>query len=313
MKMVIALGGNALTPSKKKVEYSDLAHNIKQACRYIANIINSKNQVVIVFGSGPQIGALILQNEIAKNNVSPMPLDVLDAELQGELGYIVEQSLMNLLSRHRIKKPVVSVLTQVVVDRKDPAFHNPTKPVGPFYTKAEASNMKKKGLAVAFETGRGWRRVVPSPRPKRIVEAGVIRGMSRHAVVIAAGGGGIPVVETKRGYRGVDAVIDKDLASACLAISMKADILLILTDVPCAYINFLEKNQKPIKHINTKGHFHAGNEEGCISSGFFGAGSMLPKIQAGLWFARNGGTAVITNPASAAKALSGKAGTIIGR
>ena len=307
--VVIALGGNAVMPKGKMTVGAEFA-NVRKAMSYILPVVE-KHRTVITHGNAPQVGNILIRSEAALGKAYPIPLSVAVAESEGELGYIIEQSLLNLLSKKKVRKPVVSVLTQVVVDKNDSAFRHPTKPVSPFYSKAEAMKMKKKGLHVALEQGKGWRRVVPSPQPKEIVEAGIIKDISKRAVVIAAGGGGIPVVKTKQGYRGIDAVIDKDLASACLAISMKADLILILTDVPCAYMNFGKKNRKPIKSIDTRGHFNAGNEEGRIREEFFGAGSMLPKVNAGLWFARNGGKTIITNPQSLQKALSGKAGTII--
>ena len=307
--VVIALGGNAIAP-KGKMAISSQFSNVRKTMECVLPVIKN-HHAVVTHGNGPQVGNILIRVEEALGKAYPIPLSIAVAESEGEMGYIIDQSLVNLLLKKNIRKPVLSVLTQVVVDKNDPAFRSPAKPVGPFYSKAEAAKMKKKGLHVALEQGKGWRRVVPSPQPKAIVEAEIIKKISREAVVIAAGGGGIPVVETKQGYKGIDAVIDKDLASACLAISMKADLLLILTDVTCAYKNFGRKNQKPIKSIDTRGRFHAGNEEGRISSEFFSAGGMLPKVNAGLWFARNNGTAIITNPQSLQKALSGKAGTII--
>lgn len=303
--VVIALGGNAVMPKGKMTLVAEFA-NVRKAVSYILPVVK-KHQTAISFGNAPQIGNILIRVEEALGKAYPIPLSVAVAESEGELGYIIEQSLVNLLSKKRVKKPVISILTQVVVDKKDKAFRHPTKPVGPFYSAKEAKKMKRKGLHVAFEQGKGWRRVVPSPRPLKIVEAEIIKKISKEAVVIAAGGGGIPVVETKQGYKGIDAVIDKDLASACLAISMKADLLLILTDVPCAYKNFGMKDQKPIGKIS------AAQAAALIKENHFPAGSMLPKIEAAVWFAKIGGTTIITNPQSLQKALSGKAGTIISK
>ena len=301
--VVIALGGNAIMPKGRMTIESEFS-NVRKAMEYILPGIKN-NHVVVTHGNGPQVGNIMIRVEEALGKAYPIPLSVAVAESEGELGYIIEQSLVNLLSKKKIRKPVVSILTQVVVDKNDNAFRKPTKPVGPFYDKHDANNMKKKGLHVAFEHGKGWRRVVPSPYPKEIVESEIIRKISKDAIVIAAGGGGIPVLETKQGFKGVDAVIDKDLASACLAKSINADVLMILTDVPCAYENFTAKNKKPIGKITVK------QAEALVKENHFSAGSMLPKIQAAIKFAHAGGTAIITNPQSVRKALSGKAGTIV--
>ncbi len=301
--LVIALGGNAIMPKGKMTIASEMLQ-VSQAMKKILPLLK-KNRVVITHGNAPQVGNILIRVEEALGKAYSIPLSVAVAESEGELGYVIEQSLINELTKHKMKKPVVSILTQVLVDKKDPAFRHPTKPVGPFYSKSEAEKMKKKGLAVKQEKGKGWRRVVPSPQPLQIMEADVIKKVLRHAVVIAAGGGGIPVVLEKGTYKGVDAVIDKDLASACLAKSIQADILLILTDVPCAYEHFGKEYQTPIRKITPM------QAEVLIEEGHFTEGSMLPKLQAAAEFAREGGTAIITNPANVMKAMKGKAGTTI--
>ncbi|MBI4170355.1 MAG: carbamate kinase [Candidatus Aenigmarchaeota archaeon] len=301
--LVIALGGNAIMPKGKMTIASEFS-NVQKAIQKIFPLVKN-NHVIITHGNGPQVGNILIRVEAALGKAYPIPLSVAVAESEGELGYVIEQCLVNELSKKKIKKSVVSILTQVLVDKKDPSFKNPTKPVGPFYPKKEAEKMKKKGLHVIFEKTKGWRRVVPSPWPKKIIEAETIKAISRKAVVIAAGGGGIPVIYESGKYRGIDAVIDKDLASACLASSIKADLLLILTDVPFAYENFGKKNEKPIKKMTIKEAKHY------IIEGHFAPGSMLPKVQAASEFAQTGGTAIITNPSNLKKALSGKAGTVI--
>ncbi len=303
MRIAIALGGNAISP-KGKMGVASEFDLCKKAVEKILPLIRS-NQAVITHGNAPQVGNIILRSELAAKIAYPIPLSVAVAESEGEIGYIIEQSLVNALAKHRIKKLVISVLTQVLVDKQDPAFKKPTKPVGPFYSKEEAEKMKSKGLHVSYEKGKGWRRVVPSPHPKEIIEAKIIRDISMQAVVIAAGGGGIPVIKEKGIYKGIDAVIDKDLASACLAKSIKAKTLLILTDVPCAYTNFRKKNEKAIRKIPLKKARHL------IKEGHFAKGSMLPKMQAACEFAQSGGTAIITNIKNAQKAMKGKAGTIV--
>jgi carbamate kinase len=301
--VVIALGGNAIMP-KGQMSISSQFRNAKEAVHKILPIVK-KNHVVLTHGNGPQVGNILIRVEEALGKAYPIPLSVAVAESEGELGYIIEQSLVNTLAKHRIKKPVISVLTQVLVDKYDPAFKNLTKPVGPFYSRQEAKAMKNKGLAVREEKGKGWRRVVASPKPKEIIEAKIIKDIAKKAIIIAAGGGGIPVVREKGIYKGIDAVIDKDLASSCLARSIKADELLILTDVPNAYLNFRQKCEEPIKKLTIK------EAKNLIAKNHFGQGTMLPKVQAAVEFAEAGGKAAITNIQNAELALKGKAGTLI--
>ena len=301
--IVIALGGNALVKKGEKLSVSTQINNVRKAMKSIARVIK-KNAVVITHGSGPQIGSLMLQNEVAKKSVPPMPLYVLDAEVQGELGYLIEQALQNELKKTRTKKSVVSLLTQVLVDKKDKAFKNPTKPIGPFYKKKEAALLQKKGMKIKKVVG-GYRRIVASPKPKKVIESSIIRNLTKSAVVIAVGGGGIPVYKKGNSLKGIDAVIDKDLASACLANSIKADTFLILTDVDCVYLDY-EKNKKAIKKMDIEKALRYKKE------GHFPEGSMGPKIQAAVNFLQNGGKKVIiTSPSMVEKAMKGKAGTII--
>ena len=303
MRIVVALGGNAIAP-KGKMSVGSQFSCANRAMEHLLPIIR-RNHVVFTHGNGPQVGNILIRSREALKPAYLIPLSVAVAESEGEIGYIIEQSLANTLSSHNLRKPVVSVLTQVLVDKNDKAFSNPTKPIGPFYSRNDASRLKRQGLHMAYEKGKGWRRVVPSPYPLKIMEAGAIKNIARHAIVIAAGGGGIPVCRQGRSLKGVDAVIDKDLASACLAKSMKADRLLILTDVQSAYKNFGQKNQKPIGKIKMR------DAQRLIEEGHFAAGSMLPKIQSAMQFARSGGTAIITDIANARKAMQGKAGTVV--
>lgn len=306
MKIVIALGGNALSP-KGNTNYNNLKKNISKACRVLKNIAN-KHDIVIVSGSGPQIGSLVIQNELAKSLIPPMPLHVLDAEVEGELGYIIEQSLMNELEKHS-KKKTVALLTQVLVDKNDRAFRNPTKFIGKFYTERQALIMERNGFNVREDSGRGYRRVVASPKPVKIIESRAISDLLNNKfAVIAAGGGGIPVIKTKDGLEGVDAVIDKDRASSCLAKNINADMLLIITAVPCVYLNYKKKDQRAIKKINLK------EAKNYMKQEHFPPGSMGPKIESAIDYLENGGKKVlITDLDNLNNALAGKAGTLITR
>src|SRR3990167_8893814 len=302
MKIVIALGGNALLKKGEKQTYSNLINNIKKTCQQIAPVIK-KHQVVITFGNGPQIGLISLQNELAQKKIPPMPLDILGAESQGLIGYPLEEQLINSLRDH--KKDVATILTQVLVDKKDPAFHNPTKFIGPFYTYPQYQKLKRK-YKIKKDADRGYRRVVSSPKPIKILEAKTIKTLLKTTTVIAAGGGGIPVIEEDGKLKGVEAVIDKDLASACLASSINAPLLVMVTSVPYAYLNFGTKKQKPIMEITLdkiRSHY---------MQGYFQAGSMGPKIEAAINFLENKGKkAIICSPENIMKALNNKAGTII--
>jgi len=302
MKIVIALGGNALLQKGEKQNYSNLINNIKKTCQQIAPVIK-KHQVVITFGNGPQIGLISLQNELAQKKIPPMPLDILGAESQGLIGYPLEEQLINSLRDH--KKDVATILTQVLVDKKDPAFHNPTKFIGPFYTYPQYQKLKRK-YKIKKDADRGYRRVVPSPKPMKVLEAKTIKTLLKTTTVIAAGGGGIPVIEENGKLKGVEAVIDKDLASACLASSINAPLLVMVTSVPYAYLDFGTKKQKPIKDIaldELRDHYMQEH---------FPPGSMGPKIEAAINFLEKKGVeAIICSPENIQKALKGSSATII--
>lgn len=320
--IVIALGGNSITSKGSNVSYKEMSENIELTCKFLINVIK-KYKLVLTFGSGPQIGALLLQNEIAKNKVSSMPLDVLDAELEGELGYLITQSLINELNARHLNKPVVSILTQVLVDKNDPAFHSPTKPIGPFYTKEQSAEMKKKGMNMIEDSGRGWRRVVASPQPKKIIEAETVKKLvSDGVIVIAAGGGGIPVIKEKLKHgttltrqhimnhyhlSGIDAVIDKDRASALLASDVGADMLIMLTGVDRVALNYGKENEKKLDKITMK------DAKKYLEAGQFPPGSMGPKIEAAIYYLKHNksGRVIITSPEKLAAALKGKDGTVI--
>lgn len=308
MRVVIALGGNALSPPKKDVNYTELAAHIGETAKTLTELVKQGWELAIVFGSGPQVGALLLKEDIAKQGVPMMPLDVLDAEVQGQLGYLIAQSLQNELQRQKLHVPVASLLTQVVVDNSDPAFTNPTKPVGPIYSQKETARLEKEGWRIQEDAGRGFRRVVPSPQPLRIVEAETIRQLVESGtIIIAAGGGGIPVIEEGGRLTGVEAVIDKDRAAALLAAAIRADFLLIITSIDAVYLNYGTNQQTPIRKMTTT------EAERYLHAGHFAEGSMKPKIEAALAFLRNGGKQVmITDEKHILKTLAGKSGTTMG-
>ncbi len=309
-RIVVALGGNAILKPGQKGTYEEQLENVKNTTKQIAEMVKEGHEIIITHGNGPQVGAVLLQNEGGEKlyNVPSMPMDVCGAETQGFIGYMIQQSLINEFIKKGIDKSVATVVTQVLVSKDDPAFSNPTKPVGPFYTKEEAEKRQKEHPNEVWieDAGRGYRRVVPSPDPKAIVEKNAINCLvSSGSIVIASGGGGIPVIKEKDGtYKGVEAVIDKDLAGERLAQEVNADILLILTDVPNAYINYKKENEKALGEIKVK-ELEKYQEEG-----HFKAGSMGPKVKAAIRFVKDGGKmAIITALEKAIDALSKKAGT----
>ncbi|MEM2387616.1 MAG: carbamate kinase [Candidatus Thermoplasmatota archaeon] len=302
MKAVVALGGNALTGKDRKVDFEKQIEATKNSAKCIAKMIKNGWEIVITHGNGPQVGELLLQQKISKKS---MPLHVCVALTQGQIGYLIQQSLLNEFKINKIKRKIVTVITQVIVSEKDKEFLNPTKPIGPVYSDDEIEEIKK-----IYKIGRyenGWRILVPSPKPISIVEAEIIKKLiETNTVVIAAGGGGIPVVEKNGMLYGVDAVVDKDLASQKLANEIGAEILLILTDVEHVFINYGKKNQKRIDEIS------ADEIEKYYMEGNFPPGSMGPKIEAGINFVRNGGKeAIITSIEKAWEALNGRTGTHI--
>ena len=292
--LVIALGGNALLKSGKKFTEEQELRNAREACLHIRDISRLGYRMVLTHGNGPQVGDILLQQHCARSRVPEMSLDVCGAQTQGEIGYMLQSALRPLM-----RKPVITVLTQVIVDRNDPAFRNPSKFIGPFFPKP--------GPGLKKDSNRGYRKVVPSPEPKEIVEYREIKKLSQEGfIVIACGGWGIPVFKTSHGYAGAEAVIDKDLASERLATSLKAETLLILTDVEYAYQDYGTRKQKPLKRISLK------EAEKLYKQDQFPPGSMGPKILAATRFIRHGGKrAIITSPEKAVLALKGKAGTEI--
>lgn len=306
--VVIALGGNALLDPKTNGSIIEQIRTIEQSCQRIAQIIARGYRVVLTHGNGPQVGNLLIQQEEAKELVPPLPLDVCDAMTQGQLGYLIQQKLREALGQLGIiTQSVVTVVTQVQVDPGDPAFADPTKPIGPFYSDRERLLLEQKGY-VLKRVGKGakpWRRVVASPEPKDIVELGAIRALlATGSVVIACGGGGVPVVREGGRLHGVEAVIDKDLASALLASELGAQILLILTNVERVALHFGTPQQVFLDRMSVR------EARRYLIEGHFPAGSMGPKVEAAIRFVEGGGErAYITSLEKALEALEGRAGT----
>ena len=307
-KIVVALGGNALQKNGEltaKIQ-EEVA---KETVQKLIPLIKGGHELVIVHGNGPQVGNLVLHEEAGNSPSTPaMPLHVSVGMTQGMIGYWIQKALKEELSKNGISKNATTIVTQVEVSKDDQAFKNPTKPIGPFYSEDEAKKVAaKKGYVVKEDSGRGWRRVVPSPKPIHILESdAIIDFMKTGAIVIAAGGGGIPVISNGENYfEGVDAVIDKDFAAELLAEKINADTLLILTGVDNAMINYGKENQQALGVISTE------EAEKYINENQFGAGSMLPKVQASLKFAKTGGKAVITSLENAQDAISKNLGTVI--
>jgi carbamate kinase len=306
--VVVALGGNAILQPGQVGTFEEQLVNVDGATRRIAQMVADGYRVVMTHGNGPQVGNLLIQQDVAAKLVAPMPMDVCGAMSQGQIGYMLEQTLQNHLRKRRLKVPVVTLLTQVAVDAKDPAFARPSKPVGPFYDQAKAKTMMlEQGFAMKEDAGRGWRRVVPSPEPVEIVEREAIIDLVRDGVmVVCSGGGGIPVVRARNGaLSGVDAVIDKDLAAMRLAMDVEADILLVLTDVPQVYVDYRGPDQRALDVVPLP------EMERYAAEGHFKAGSMGPKVEAAMRFVRSGGEAIVASLTEVNKAVAGKAGTRI--
>jgi carbamate kinase len=305
--VVIALGGNALLQRGQKGTVEEQSGNLKETMSRIADLIQKGCEVVLTHGNGPQVGATLLRHEAAKSIVPPFPLDACGAETQGFIGYIIQQALRNELKTRGIDKFVVTVVTRVIVDKHDSAFQNPTKPIGPFYSKEEAWRLREQrpDLTVKEDAGRGFRRIVPSPDPKIIAERTAIRALvDAGFVVVACGGGGIPIIEEGSQAVGVEAVIDKDLAAQRLATLIGAHILIILTDVEGAFLNYGTSTQERIREITT------GKLRNYMKEGQFKEGSMAPKIEAVIRFVESGGErAVIADLGSLVEAFEGRAGT----
>ncbi len=309
-KIVVALGGNALSKDGKATASDQLAVANETASELV-KLITAGHTLAIVHGNGPQIGNIILHEEAINTEKTPtMPVDVAGAMSQGQIGYWLQNALRNQLEQLKIKKPIASIVTQVLVSKDDPAFKNPSKPIGPFYTEEEAKKLAKtRGITVKEDAGRGWRKVVPSPMPLSIIESDLIKiAIGNGAVIVAGGGGGIPVYYDQHGrLTGLEAVIDKDFAAEKLAETIDADILLILTAVDNVKINYKQPDEKALTELTVDDAFKL------IAQGQFAAGSMLPKVEAGVSFVSgaNKRVCIITSPEKASKAIEGKAGTRI--
>ncbi|NLD06348.1 MAG: carbamate kinase [Synergistaceae bacterium] len=311
-KVVVALGGNALQEAGSPPTAEAQLAVVSKTCEYLADISCKGYEMAVVHGNGPQVGNIMLSQETAEKvdpKLPAMPFDVCGAMSQGYIGYQVQQCLRDALRKRNRNIPVVTLVTQVIVDKDDKAFQNLTKPIGPFYTEEEAKKIaEEKGYTVKEDAGRGWRRVVASPTPKRIAEIDSVKRLWDSTIVITAGGGGIPVIENMDGsLTGVPAVIDKDLAAERLAEDMETDILLILTEVDKICLNFKKPNQRDLSHVTV------AEATKYIEEGHFAPGSMLPKVMAAIKFAKKfpGKKAIITSLYKAVEALDGKEGTVI--
>ncbi|ODV56401.1 carbamate kinase [Lysinibacillus fusiformis] len=304
--VVIALGGNAILQPKQEATYDNQFKNVVSATGHMVEIREAGHNIVITHGNGPQVGNIIAQNEAAKNVVEPLPIHVCNAESQGFIGYMMETALKNHMKERGIVTNVVTLLTMVEVDRDDQAFKNPTKPIGVFFSEEEAKRLEEQGFTMAEDAGRGYRRVVPSPEPKVIHGIDEIKRLIDETIVISSGGGGIPVYREDSGQlHGIEAVIDKDRSGLKLAQQVNAEVFMMLTDVPNVYINFGKENEQKLSHITV------AEAEQYVAEGQFPAGSMLPKMQAAIEFAKLGKESIICSIDQAVAALDGKAGTRI--
>ena len=309
--VVVALGGNAILRHQEVGTAEEQIANVRRASRQLAEIVSDGYTVVITHGNGPQVGDILLRNELTEDTLPSMPLDVCGAESQGMIGYLLQQSMQEALLAAGLDCPVATVLTQTLVDGADPAFGDPTKPIGPFYTAIQAKRLQEeKGWQMVQIRGQGYRRVVPSPRPLALIEGQAILGLLRAGVVvIAAGGGGVPVVAGPAGtLRGVEAVVDKDYTATLLARLVGAGDLLILTDVEHVALNYGRPGRQDIREMTV------AEAREPLAAGHFPPGSMGPKIRAAVGFLEDGGErATIASLDSAADALAGRTGTRIRR
>ena len=313
---VIALGGNSILRANEKGTVEEQYSNLWQTGEQLTELLASENRIVITHGNGPHVGNLLLVSEMAKDVVPVMPLDICGAATQGIMGFMIQRILANCLRKPGARHNISTIVTQVIVNKDDPAFKNPTKPIGPFYNLEETQKLRQeKGWTMIEDSNRGYRRVVPSPIPVNIQQARVIISMlDAGEIVIAVGGGGIPVVRENSGsLTGVEAVIDKDYASSLLAIEIDADVILILTAVEHVFRDFGRPSQQPLNHLNLV------ETKRLLGEGQFGTGSMEPKIRAAIFFLEETNKrfphrkreVIITLPGTAVKALQGKTGTRI--
>jgi carbamate kinase len=306
---LIAFGGNAILPSKQRGLQTEQMNNARRAARLMIHIVKKGYDLIIVHGNGPQVGNLLIQMEESITKIPPFSLEVCDAMTEGSMGFMLEKALINELRKSSIDKEVATLITQVVVDREDPAFSNPSKPIGPFYSQYRASMLKKqKNWKMIEDAGRGYRKVVPSPRPIDVVPKRIVRELVKTGkIVIAAGGGGIPVIINGNGlFQGVEAVIDKDYTASMIAREAKAELFIILTNVPRVSLNYDKPEEEPISVMTVE------EAKGHLAEGQFPPGSMGPKIEAAIEYIQNGGERVIITSANHLKAsLLNRSGTQI--
>jgi len=306
---LIAFGGNALLPENQRGFQEEQMKNAEKAARLMVHMVRKGYELVIVHGNGPQVGNLLIQMEEAVTKIPPYSLDLCNAMTEGSMGFMLERAITNELRRRSIDKEVITLVTQVLVDKNDPAFGNPTKPVGPFYTKFRAQQLaREKKWIVTEDAGRGYRKVVPSPKPIDVVPKWIIRDLVQAGrIVIAAGGGGIPVIINSRGlFEGVEAVIDKDYAASLIAREIKVDLFIILTAIEKVYLNFGQPDQHEVPVMTVE------EAQGYLEEGQFPPGSMGPKIEAAVDFiAAGGGEVLITKDSHLKAALLKRSGTRI--
>jgi carbamate kinase len=315
MTFVVALGGNCILRAGQKGTIEEQYENLRRTAEQLLGLLSGGSRIVITHGNGPQVGNLLLASAMAKAVVPPMPLDICGAATEGFMGYMIQNTLANCLRQAGAPHNITTVISQVVVDRNDPAFQSPSKPIGPFYTESEAARLRdEKGWHIVQDSDRGYRRVVASPMPVSLQQARIIKSMlDAGEIVVAVGGGGIPGVrEHNRNLSGVEAVIDKDYASARLAIEIDADVLFILTAVEHVYRGFATPHQKALKNLTVT------ESKKLLAEGQFGKGSMEPKIRAAVMFLEEADSnrgrvreVIITLPETALAALQGKTGTRI--
>lgn len=309
--LVIAIGGNAILKEGQRGTVEEQFDNVMACCAPIVTLYEKGYRIILVHGNGPQVGNILLQAEAAADTVPPQSIDLCGAQTQGQLGYMLQRAVHNTFNARGINGKITSVVTQVIVDQHDPAFQNPTKPIGPFYSaeRARAIQAERPDLVLREDAGRGWRRVVASPKPLRIIERDSVRSLlDQSHIVVSGGGGGIPVAVEGDHYIGVEAVVDKDLVASIIARDLRADKLIILTGVDRVFVDFGKPTQRPIARLSV------AQAREYMAQGQFPPGSMQPKIEAALDYLEAGGReAIITSIDTMDQALAGENGTVIYR